>query len=475
MDYSEVFRQLESLDRANKLGEDVICGCLESALLLAAQRHGSASDHHEYVIVVDRQSKEIRATCDGVPASIDSIIERTGALTARQIFAQKIREACQNRVYEEYYPRIGELVSARVKRIERSGVLLALKDDLEAYLPNEERIPGENFRPDQEVLGVIYHVDRDCRRPEGRRREPKRPQITISRRSPKLLERLYELECPEIKEGKIEIVKCARDPGRRAKVAVRAKDPRFSRDDVIGACLGPRNIRCNNVAGALNGERVDVIVWSENSVEYIQNALKPATVDEVILCPKLDRAIVLVHPDQRSLAIGRKGQNVGLAKRLCEWELEILTADDNYNELDDLLNRATELFQKIDGVTYEIAELLVGEGFLTFEDITNIDVEDLAEICNVSEETANSIIDRALEIVDSAENLLCVEGVKSRLAEALAVNGVDSVEALAKMDPAQLAQNFETPSDVAEKIIAAARRRLAGGDLDSAVPSYMHM
>ncbi len=393
MNPDEIKRLVDQIYLEKGIDKEKVFCCIEEALLTAAKRHGSGSDDSDYKITIDRQTGEIYAFRDNVPITTSEITERAGAQSARQSISQKIREAVRDKIYERYVQRVNNLVSGTVRRVERGGIVITIDGGQEAWLPNNNRIRGEIFRVDSAVDVIVESVEK----------VGMKTRIVLSRKSKQLVRRLFERECPEIAEGVVEIVEISRDPGQRSKVAVRTNDERI---DPLGACLGVRNARYSNVSRALNNEKIDVVLWSDSTTEFIQNALSPAKVDEVILCPRLDRAIVMVKPDQRSLAIGRRGQNVNLAKKLLGgWELEILTHDDENDELAVMLDKATEDFDKIEGLTPEIIEFLVGEGFTSYYDLSCIDPEEFVEMTGVAPEVADSVLARAEELAEELERI----------------------------------------------------------------------
>ena len=457
MNADEILRLIDQITRENKIDREIVFCCIEDAIATAAQRRGAVGEESEYAISIDRQTGEIYASRDGVPVPVTDVVERTGIQTSKQIITQKIRDATRERIYNKYLPRVNELVYAEIRRVDRTGFFCVIDDEVEAFLPFENKIRNENCRINSKIAAVIESVDRETRRGDGKRRDGRRPQITLSRTSPRLVERLFEQECPEISQGQVEIVKCARDPGHRAKIAVRALDPRMTNQETLGAFLGVRSVRCSNVSKEINGERVDVVFWSDNVVELIQNALRPAVVDEVILCKAIDRAIVLVRPDQRQLAIGHHGQNVKLAKKLCEWELEILSNDEEHNELEELLDHATASFMNIEGVTQEVAEALVGEGFVFFEDLACIEPDFFCELTGLSEEKANEIATRAEEIATSIDALRRIDGLDADAIERLAINGVETVDQALALTNEVLVEQFGFEAGAADEILVALR------------------
>jgi N utilization substance protein A len=290
---------------------------------------------------------------------------------------QKIREAERDALYAEYEELKGQLVTGVIQRYEGAAATVALAN-VEAILPRGEQIPGESHHANERVRATVYEV----------RKAGSRIKVILSRTKPQLVQRLFEQEIPEIAESVIEIRSIAREPGYRTKVAVSSTDQRV---DSVGACVGVRGNRIKNIVDELAGERIDIVRWSDDMQLLIPNALQPAEVEEVILCQMLGRAIVLVREDQLSLAIGRRGQNVRLASKLCGWDIEIMTRE----ELDEQIEQAVAGFASIAGVEPELAEKLVGEGFLSYDDLSIIEPDALMEMGGLTVEQADQIVAQA--------------------------------------------------------------------------------
>jgi len=289
-----------------------------------------------------------------------------------------------------------------VTRFEGATATVALGNQ-EAILPRSEQIPGESYHPNERIRATIFEV----------RKVGSRVKIILSRIRPQLVQRLFEQEIPEIADGVIEIRAIAREPGYRSKVAVISSDNRI---DCVGACVGVRGNRIKNIVEELGGERIDIVRWSDDLQVLVPNALQPAEVDEVILCQMLGRGIVLVREDQLSLAIGRRGQNVRLASKLCGWDIEIMTQE----ELDQQIERATAGFSSIEGLEESLAERLVGEGFLSYDDLSVIAPEYLIEMGGLSEEAVDAIVAEAERRATLAEEAAADERRKQRELERIA-------------------------------------------------------
>ena len=289
---------------------------------------------------------------------------------------QKIREAERDALYDEYEELRGQLVTGVIQRYEGGAATVTLTN-VEAILPKGEQIPGETHHANERVRATVYEV----------KKAGSRVKVILSRTKPHLVQRLFEQEIPEIAEGVIEIRAIAREPGYRTKVAVSSTDQRV---DCVGACVGVRGNRIKNIVDELAGERIDIVRYSDDMQVLIPNALQPAEVEEVILCQMLGRAIVLVQEDQLSLAIGRRGQNVRLASKLCGWDIEIMTRE----ELDEQIEQAVAGYSSLEGVEPELAERLVGEGFLSYDDLSVIEPEALMEMGGLTAEQVDHIVPR---------------------------------------------------------------------------------
>jgi N utilization substance protein A len=375
MNPSEVLRIVDTIHRDKNIDKEIVFEGIEAALVSAAKKH--FGEDQDIVVEINREDGSIVGTRNGVPMDPTEMAERIGAQTAKQVMIQKIREAERDALFEEYDELRDQLVTGVVQRYDGGTATVSL-GNVEAILPKSEQIPGETHHNNERVRSVVYEV----------RKQGSRVKIILSRIRPSLVERLFEQEIPEIGDGVIEIKAKAREPGYRTKIAVNSTDQRV---DCVGACVGVRGNRIKNIVDELAGERIDIVRWSDDMQVLIPNALQPAEVEEVILCQMLGRAIVLVREDQLSLAIGRRGQNVRLASKLCGWDIEIMTRD----ELEEQLEGALMGFTEIEGIDEELAERLVGEGFLTYDDLSIIEPEDLMEMGNLTEEQVDHIVEQA--------------------------------------------------------------------------------
>ncbi len=338
---------------------------------------------------------------------------RIAAQAAKQVIVQKVRDAERDRQYQEYKDRIGEIVNGLVKRVEYGNVIIDLGRG-EAIIRRDELIPREMFRPGDRVRAYVYDV----------RREPRGPQIFMSRTHPQFMAKLFTQEVPEIYDGIIEVKSVARDPGSRAKIAVTSRD---SSIDPVGACVGMRGSRVQAVVNELQGEKVDIIPWSVDAATFIVNALQPAEVVKVVLDEDSSRIEVVVPDDQLSLAIGRRGQNVRLASQLTGWDIDILTeAEESERRQKEFAERTTAFMSALD-VDEVVGQLLAAEGFRSVEELAFVDLPELAAIEGFDEETAEEIQNRARDHLARLEGELDARRLELGVSEDLKqINGVTS-------------------------------------------------
>ncbi|MEI6255400.1 MAG: transcription termination factor NusA [Planctomycetota bacterium] len=390
----EILRIVDAIHRDKNIDKEIVFQAIEAALVTALSRQfGEAS---QITIAIDRASGLLTGTHDGVDIDTAELSGRIGAQTAKQVIIQKIREAERDAIHDEFEEQIGQMVSGVVTRIEGATASVSLSPH-EAILPRSEQIPGESYHINERIRVTIFEV----------RKVGSRVKIILSRIRPQLVQRLFEQEIPEIADGVIEIRAISREPGYRSKVAVISSDNRI---DCVGACVGVRGNRIKNIVEELGGERIDIVRWSEDLQVLVPNALQPAEVEEVILCQMLGRGIVLVREDQLSLAIGRRGQNVRLASKLCGWDIEIMTRE----ELDQQIERAVSGFSSIAGLDESVAERLVGEGFLSYDDLSVIEPDDLMEMGGLSAEAVDAIVAEAEKRASMAEVAAADERRKQR-------------------------------------------------------------
>lgn len=358
---------------------------------------------------------------------------RIGAQAAKQVIVQKVREAERRKVYDLYKDKVGELVTGTVKRLERGNIHLDLGANADAFIPREEMIPREPVRVGDRLRGYLKEAEPTTRG----------PQLMVSRNAPELLINLFKLEVPEVGDGLIDIMGAARDPGSRAKIAVKSYDSRL---DPVGACVGMRGSRVQAVSNELAGERVDIILWDDNEAQFVINAMSPAEVVSIVVDEDKHSMDVSVQDDSLSQAIGRGGQNVRLASELTGWTLNVMSetqADEKVAAESDVY--AQQLMQDLD-VDEDVALILVQEGFNSIDDITIVEVSELATIEEFDDEIAEEIQQRAkdsalikaiaseekLEEHEPAQDLLDMDGMDRELAYKLASEGVVTMEDLAE-------------------------------------------
>jgi transcription termination/antitermination protein NusA len=356
---------------------------------------------------------------------------RIAAQSAKQVIVQKVREAERDRQYQEFKDRIGDIVNGVVKRVEYGNVVADLGRG-EAIVRRDELLPREVFRNGDRIRAYIYDV----------RREPRGPQIFLSRTHPQFMAKLFAQEVPEIYDGIVEVKAVARDPGSRAKIAVISRD---SSVDPVGACVGMRGSRVQAVVNELQGEKIDIIPWSPDVATFVVNALAPAEVAKVVLDEDRERIAVVVPDQQLSLAIGRRGQNVRLASQLTGWDIDILTEQEESERRQAEFEKRTKVFMETLNVDEVVGQLLASEGFNSVEELSMVDVKDIASIEGFDEDTASELQARAQDYLAKVEaeydatrkelgvsdELGEVPGATAKMMVALGENGIKTVEDLA--------------------------------------------
>jgi len=414
MNASEVLRIVDAIHRDKNIEKEIVFEGIEAALVSAAKKH--YGEDRDIIVQIDREDGAITASCDGDPLDPEETVGRIGAQTAKQVMIQKIREAERDALHDEYTALIGHMVTGVIQRYEGGAATVALSN-VEAILPRSEQIPGETHHANERVRCTVFEV----------RKSGSRVKVILSRTRPQLVQRLFEQEIPEIVDGVIEVRAMSREPGYRSKVAVSSSDQRV---DCVGACVGVRGNRIKNIVDELAGERIDIVRWSDDLEVLIPNALQPAEVEQVILCKMLGRAIVLVREDQLSLAIGRRGQNVRLASKLAGWDIEIMTED----ELNENIDRAVGGFSALEGLDEEVAQKLVEEGYLSYDDLSVIEPDALMEMGGLTEEQVDKIVEQAEVKAAEAEAAAIEERKRRREAERREAAEAAEAEATAATD-----------------------------------------
>ncbi len=381
---------------------------------------------------------------------------RISAQTAKQVIVQKVREAERAQVVEAYSGRVGELLMGTVKRNDRGNVLVDLGSNIEALISRDDMIPRESLRPGDRVRGYLREV----------RSEIRGPQLFISRTAPELLIELFKLEVPEAGEGLIEIVSAARDPGVRAKIAVKSNDQRI---DPVGACVGMRGSRVQAVSNELGGERVDIILYDDNPAQFVINAMSPAEVVSIVMDEDSNTMDIAVSEENLSQAIGRGGQNVRLASQLTGWELNVMTENEAEQKSEQESAAILALFKDQLDVDEEVALILAQEGFSTIEEIAYVPVQEMTQIEEFDEEIVEELRNRARDVLltraiageekgsTPAQDLLEMDGMDEELAYKLAAKGVITMEDLAEQALDDLEGIDGLDEERASKLIMTAR------------------
>lgn len=389
-------------------------------------------------------------------ASVD--FGRIAAQTAKQVIVQKVREAERQQVIEAYEDQVATMVSGVVKRVERGNVILDLGNNAEAFIPREKMIPREIVRAGDRLRGFLEEV----------RTETRGPQLFLSRTTPKLLVELFKLEVPEINDGLIEIINGARDPGSRAKISVKANDPRI---DPIGACVGMRGSRVQAVSNELAGERVDIILWDENPAQFVINAMAPAEVVSIMVDEDSHSMDIAVEEDNLSQAIGRGGQNIRLASELTQWELNVMSTQQAEEKGEAESQELIKIFKENLVVDEEVASILVQEGFSSVEEVAYVPEKEMLEIEEFDAELVAELRGRAKDIMltkaivseeklvnsEPAEDLLNMEGMNNALAYELAGKGISTMEDLAELSVDELQEIEAMDEENAARLIMTAR------------------
>ena len=383
---------------------------------------------------------------------------RIAAQTAKQVIVQKVREAERAQVVEAYKDRIGELVMGIVKRVDRGNVYVDLGGNAEAVITKDQLIPREMVRSGDRIRGYLFDV-----RPEKRG-----PQLFVSRTAKELLIELFKLEVPEIGEGVIEVLYAARDPGLRAKIAVRSRDQRI---DPIGACVGMRGSRVQAVSNELGGERVDIILWDDNPAQFVINAMSPAEVVSILVDEDTRAMDVAVVEEQLSQAIGRNGQNVRLASHLTGWELNVMTESQAEQKSEVEVHKNQKMFMELLGVDEEIAAILVQEGFASIEEVAYVPEQEMLDVDEFDENLVQELRQRAKDVLLTraianeerigderpADDLLAIEGMDEELAFRLAAAGIKTMDQLAEQSVDELLELGDLDETRAAALIMKAR------------------
>jgi N utilization substance protein A len=458
----EILMVVDSVSNEKGVSREVIFQALEQALVAATKKNYN-TDEIDLRVAINRKTGEydtfrrwtvVADEDHEIPAmqlaisdvepemklgdvreeQVESIVfGRIAAQTAKQVIVQKVREAERALVVDAYRGRIGEILSGVVKKTTRDGLILDLGANAEAYLAREEMLPREAFRIGERVRAVLFSVNA-----EGRG-----AQLLLSRTQPAMLIELFRIEVPEIGEEIIEIKAAARDPGARAKLAVKSNDQRI---DPQGACIGMRGARVQAVSGELAGERVDIVLWDDNPAQFVINALQPAEVASIVIDEDSHAMDVAVEEEQLAMAIGRGGQNVRLASELTGWKLNVMTVADAEAKQQTEASTFVEAFMRDLDIDEDIAAVLVNEGFTTVEEVAYVPIEELLGVEDFDEDLVNALRQRAKDALltkalvseeklganEPADDLLNMEGMNRKLAYELASRGIVTMEDLAE-------------------------------------------
>jgi N utilization substance protein A len=486
----EILLVVDAVSNEKGVSKDVIFEALEAALASAARK--LSDDERDVRVSIDRETGEYEtfrrwevveddaemefedaqlflAAALAIDPEIETggfieeLMENAGfgriaAQTAKQVIVQRVREAERAQVVEEYESRAGELINGIVKRVERGNVYLDLGGNAEAFISQRNMVPGESVRPGDRLRAYLYEV----------KAEPRGPQLFASRTIVEFLVALFELEVPEIGQDLLSIMGGARDPGRRAKIAVRSND---KRTDPIGACVGMRGSRVQAVSNELAGERIDIILWNDNPAQFVINAMAPAEVASIVVDEENQSMDIAVEEPNLSQAIGRGGQNVRLASELSGWELNVLTIEQAVQKGEEEAHKILDRFMVRLDVGEDVANILVQEGFSNIEEVAYVPESELLEVEEFDEEIVTEIRRRARdalltqliakeEVLDEntpEDDLMHLEGMTKRLAFRLAEKGIRSQEDLAELAVDELIEIDEMGEEEAAALIMAAR------------------
>lgn len=495
----EILAVVEAVSNEKSLPREKIFEALESALATATKKKyeqeidvrveidrksGDFDTFRRWVIVeeVTQPTKEITLEAarfedeslnvgDYVEDQIESVtFDRITTQTAKQVIVQKVREAERALVVDQFRDQEGEIITGVVKKVNRDNISLEIKSEglpgnAEAVILREDMLPRENFRPGDRIRGVLYAI-----RPEARG-----AQLFVTRSKPEMLVELFRIEVPEIGEEVIEIKAAARDPGSRAKIAVKTNDKRI---DPVGACVGMRGARVQAVSTELGGERIDIVLWDDNPAQFVINAMAPADVASIVVDEDKHTMDIAVEAGNLAQAIGRNGQNVRLASQLSGWELNVMTVDDLQAKHQAEAHAAIDTFTKYLDIDEDFATVLVEEGFSTLEELAYVPMKELLEIDGLDEPTVEALRERAKNALTTlalaqeeslgdkkpADDLLNLEGLDRAIAFKLAARGVCTLEDLAEQGVDDLADIEGLTDEKAGELIMAARNICWFGD-----------
>lgn len=482
----EILLLADALAREKNVEREIVFQALETALASATRKQftdevdirvsidrdsGDYESFRRYLVVPDGELEdhdlqviltEARKQIDDIEVGdyIEEDLEpipfgRIGAQAAKQVILQRIREAEREQILKDFLDRGEMIVNGTVKRIDRGDVIVEA-GRLEARLPRDQMIPKENLRPNDRVRAYMLRVDRT----------PRGPQIILSRTAPEFIIKLFELEVPEIEQGLMQIKSAARDAGVRAKIAVHTTDRRI---DPIGTCVGVRGSRVQAVTHELNGERVDIVLWSDDPAQFVIGALAPANISSIVVDEEKHAMDVVAEEDQLAIAIGRGGQNVRLAAELTGWQINIMTSEESQQRAEQEQASLRQTFMDRLDVDAEVAELLIDEGFSSLEEVAYVPLAEMLEIDGFDEDTVNELRTRARnalltqaiaveeKLETTAQDLLDLDGMNHDLAAKLADNSIFSRDDLAELAVDELVEMTSIDEDNARELIMKAR------------------
>jgi len=482
----EVLLLVDALAREKNVEKNVVFAALESALGSATKKRfredagvrvsidhetGNYQSFRRWQVVADdtvedpaRQIPLSEALQRDAEIQLEEFIEeplepiefgRIGAQAAKQVIFQKIRDAEREQILNDFLERKEYMVTGTIKRMERGNALIE-SGKVEAALPRDQMIPKENLRVGDRVRAYLSKVDRTARG----------PQLVLSRIAPEFLMKLFELEVPEIEEGLLEVKAAARDPGSRAKIAVKSNDQRV---DPIGTCVGMRGSRVQAVTGELAGERVDIILWSNDPATFVINALAPAEISSIVVDEEKHCMDIVIDEENLAQAIGRGGQNVRLASELTGWELNIMSMEESQVKNEEEFSVIRKLFMEKLDVDEEVADILAQESFTTLEEVAYVPISEMLEIESFDEKTVNELRTRARNMLlteaivseenveKMAEDLRSLEGMDSETARELEAKGIKTRENLADLAVDDLMEMIEIDTERAKDLIMTAR------------------
>ncbi|MCV2215882.1 transcription termination factor NusA [Thauera sp. Sel9] len=482
----EILLLVDALAREKNVAKDIVFAALESALASATKKRihddadvvvsidretGDYTSCRRWVVMLDEEvtndeaemgiidARDIRADVqlgEYIEEELEPIdFGRIGAQAAKQVILQKIRDAEREQVLNDFLERKEFLVSGAIKRMERGNAIIEV-GRMEAVLPRDQQIPRENLRVGDRVKAFLLRIDRGARG----------PQLILSRTAPEFLMKLFELEVPEIEDGLLEIKACARDPGLRAKIAVKSNDPRI---DPIGTCVGLRGSRVTAVRNEIGGEQIDIIVWAPDPAQFVVAALQPAEVVSIVVDEEAHAMDVVVDENNLAIAIGRNGQNVKLASELTAWTINLMSEQESAEKTAQEQQGLRALFMEKLDVDEEIADILIEEGFSSLEEIAYVPLAEMLEIEAFDEETVNELRNRARNVLlteaivteeqleNVSDDLLNLDGMEKSLAAKLAQQGVRTRDDLADLAVDELVEMAGIDEERAKALISVAR------------------